>query len=306
MKGLKFKSDGDKPFPEKLTDLVNLDFKKLDVLLRMHMRPSSKVEFIAQLKKNVYYWQKDGFKAGLTNFQTQYGYYQNFSEAIRQLFEWMSFSGEPEYDARYIPDVDSKEQCLVKTFKEMLPQQLAQHFFTLLPKPHPKKYWESFPQFLDAMNGVFHLQYSIFREHVVPFINLYHGPQETHAGGTLKTISAYMNDADMEPLNGDPMVIDVDLFDEMVRQIQDKDAKLSLLESEQNFLHALGGDPHKTQQKPENLPCFKTLFSKTGQCPDRANCKFSHDIALLKQKHKDLWTELKQSRFAALEDREET
>jgi hypothetical protein len=141
------------------------------------------------------------------------------------------------------------------------------------------------------------MQYSNYREYVVPFINLYHGGQEAHAGGTLKTISAYMTDAEMEPLNGDPMVIDVEIFDEMQRQLQDQRAELSFLQSEQNFLFALGGDTHKTQQKPENLPCFKTLFSENGICPNQATCKFSHDRTLLKARAQAILREQKKSPY---------
>jgi len=292
MSGLKFKSNDDSDFPTSYKELVDLDFNKLDIIIRLSMRPSNKAEFLMQLKKNVSFWLPDNFKSGILNFKTQYKSYQQCSEELRKLYVWMSFSGEPEFDKSLLPDVDGKEQSLIKTFREMLPIELSQYFFTVLPKPAGYR-WTNFLQFLDAMDVTWHQNFSNFRQYVLPFANIYHG-HASDRGGTLKTISGFMDDSE-DPLDGDPVVIS----EEELERLQEDSAKLSSLEGDLCALFAFAGDAPK---KTENLPCFKTLFSKTGLCPDRSTCKFSHDPVLLKQKHKDLSSELKQSRFASLED----
>ena len=279
--GITFKRLGTN-FPESAEEMVRLDFSSLDALIRLSMRPPNKVEFLAVLQRNVNFWLPEGFKPGLLNFTTQYHSYQNFTEDFRKLYCWMSFDGEPEWEASLLPEVDSKDKSLVKCYKKLLPEELAEHFFTLLPKRDKKeKYWKNFPEFLTAMDQVWHSAYTSYRSNVIPFINLYHGAQQQHRGGVLKTLSEYFAESE-EILDGDPFVVSAEDPERI-------DAIFSAL-------HAFGGDPHKIPKhaeqlkKTEQFPCIKTIMQ--GSCPDRASCKFSHDPAALRAKaaamHRDL------------------
>ena len=193
---LKFKSNGDSEFPIDIKGLMDLDFDKLDVLVRLSMRPANKQEFLFQMKKNVTFYTPDGFKAGILNFRTLYKSYQQLTENTRKLYVYMSFSDEPEFDKNLLPDVDGKGQSLVKTFREMLPKELDEYFFTVLPKP-PSNRWNNFIHFLDAMDQVVHKCYTDFREIVLPFANIFHHGNISDRGGALKTISESMADHEM-------------------------------------------------------------------------------------------------------------
>lgn len=280
--GVTFKRLGG-DFPESAEEMVRLDFSSLDVLIRLSMRPPNKVEFLAVLQRNVHYWLPEGFKPGLLNFTVQYNAYQNFTEDFRKLYCWMSFDGEPEWDASLLPEVDSKEKSLIKCYKKLLPEELAEHFFTLLPKRDKKeKHWKNFLEFLAAMDQVWHSAYSSYRSNVIPFINLYHGPQQQHRGGVLKTLSEYFSESE-EILDGNPLVFTTEEL-ESVRT----DAIFSAL-------YALGPEQHKNTAKPEQFPCIKTIMQ--GSCPDRASCKFSHDPAALRVKAAAMFRDLKKSPY---------
>ena len=296
----KFLSNDNKPFPTKWQELVLLDFQQLDVLLRLSMRPANKVDFIATLRKNVRYWEPPDFKAGILNFPQQYNSYQHFTEDVRLIYTWMAFVDEPEYDKSLLPDVDGggKEHSLVKTFREMLPES-SKHFFTLMPKPEGR-YWKDFIPFLDAMDKTWHEQFAAYRDHVTPFINMFHGPQQQHNGGHLKKLSDYFAEDD-DILDGDPIVIS----QAELEQLQRSELELNSLKSDLNALYAFPADGHKSSQKPEPLPCFQKLFK--GSCPNQATCKFVHDEAFLRQKALGMEKDLKkQGYLRAMEHEEET
>ena len=283
--GITFKRLGTK-FPESAEEMVRLDFSSLDALIRLSMRPPNKVEFLAVLQRNVHYWLPEGFKPGLLNFTVQYNAYQNFTEDFRKLYCWMSFDGEPEWDSQLLPEVDAKEKSLIKCYKKLLPEELGEHFFTMLPKREKKdKYWKNFIEFLNAMDQVWHAAYSSYRSNVVPFINLYHGPQQQHRGGVLKTLSEYFSESE-EIIDGNPLIVTMEGL-ESVRT----DAIFSAL-------YALGPEPHKTTQKPEQFPCIKMIMQ--GSCPNRDSCKFSHDPAALRVKAVAMFRDLKKSPFLSV------
>ena len=56
------------------------------------------------------------------------------------------------------------------------------------------------------MDQVWHAAYSSYRSNVVPFINLYHGPQQQFRGGVLKTLSEYFSESE-EIIDGNPLIV---------------------------------------------------------------------------------------------------
>jgi hypothetical protein len=77
-------------------------------------------------------------------------------------------------------EVDSKEKSLIKCYKKLLSEELGEHLFTMLPK----------------LIQVCHAAYRNYSSNVVPLINLYHGPQQQHRGGVLKTLSEYFSESE--------------------------------------------------------------------------------------------------------------
>ena len=280
--------------------LDDLSFDQFDVLLRWHMKPVDKAQFVSILKANVVIKFPDGFKLGALNINTQFQAYQRFTEDFKRMLTWLSFMNDEvggfndrarDPEKGFVPEVDSsKEKGIVQIFKEMLPKSLADYFFAKVKKPPGKgKYWNDAMGFIEAMDEVAFDMNSEFDKYVKPLLNRYSEGAISHDGSKhLKLLSeALLSEEDI--LDGDPMVI--------------------LSENEKaTFFAAMDAhnskskDVHNSKSKVEHLPCIKTIFSGQMQCPERATCRFSHDEALLREKTKSMAKALQKSPyFSALE-----
>ena len=276
------------------SQLDDLSFDQFDVLLRWHMKPVDKAQFVSILKANVEIRFPDGFKIGALNVNTQFQAYQRFTEDFKRMLTWLSFMNDEvggfndrarDPDNGFVPEVDSsKEKGIVQIFKEMLPKQLADYFFAKVKKPPGKgKYWSDAMAFIEAMDEVAFGMNSEFDKYVKPLLNRYSDGAISHDGSKhLKLLSEALL-SEEEILDGDPMVI--------------------LSESDKTtFFAAMDAHNSKPKPKVEHLPCIKTIFSGQMQCPERATCRFSHDEALLREKTKSMSKALQKSPYySALE-----
>ena len=274
-----------------MEDFWQLSFDQIDALIRWNMKPANKTHFLRIIKEHCKMELPDGCKAGPLNFPVQFRAFQVFIEKFKKYLIWLGFDETPIFAeiARhktkgFYPEVDNpKGKGIVQLLRELVPSPMKEHFFTILPRPPGNdKAWTNPHKMIEEFEELWYTANITYNEHIVPFVSMYdQGAISLDGGGSLRTLSQVFPSGDN--LDGDPFLYTT----EEIQQVRE-DAVLAAMQTS-------GQQVHKT--KPELLPCFKTIFSKSKICPNKDICKFSHDPILLREKVRTMMSDLKHSPY---------